>query len=188
MFIYTIFALIILQRLGELIIAKRNEAWMKQNGGYEAGSNHYKWMVSMHAAFFVALLVEMQLVDYSFSSSFWVFATLFLMVQLGRVWAITSLGKYWNTKIIVMPKAPVVLKGPYKYIKHPNYTIVTLEFLLIPFLFQAYLTLIVFSLLNMWMLSVRIVKEEEALKLHTDYEVAMDGKLRFMPQLKKSEN
>lgn len=93
-----------------------------------------------------------------------------------------------NIKIIVMPKAPVVLKGPYKYIKHPNYTVVTLEFLLIPFLFQAYLTLIVFSLLNMWMLSVRIVKEEEALKLHTDYEVAMDGKLRFMPQLKKSEN
>ena len=81
-----------------------------------------------------------------------------------RIWCLTSLGKFWNTKIIVLPVLDVVIKGPYKFIRHPNYLIVTIELLVLPLLFSAYFTAIVFSLLNVWMLSVRIPAEEKALK------------------------
>ena len=86
-----------------------------------------------------------------------------------RIWCLTSLGKFWNTKIIILPGADVVIKGPYKFIRHPNYLIVTTELLVLPLLFSAYFTAIVFSILNIWMLSVRIPTEERALKEVTNY-------------------
>lgn len=99
----------------------------------------------------------------------------FLIAQSGRIWVIRSLGKHWNTKIIVVPDADVVIKGPYKFFKHPNYIIVATEILVISLLFNAYYTAIIFSLLNVWMMMVRIPLEEKALKEHTEYSTVFKG-------------
>ena len=93
----------------------------------------------------------------------------FLLTQLIRVWAITSLGRYWNTKIIVLPGAKMVNKGPYRFLKHPNYLVVTIEFIVIPLLFEAYFTAFFFSLLNGIILRIRIAAEEKALYQLTGY-------------------
>ena len=99
-----------------------------------------------------------------------IYLTTFLLVQLGRVWVIATLGKYWNTKIIVLPGSNIVAKGPFKYIKHPNYLIVTIELIVIPLLFQAYITAIVYFILNQVILAIRIPMEEKALREHTDFQ------------------
>lgn len=169
MFFIIMIAIVIMQRLVELFLAKRNEKWMLRQGAFEAGARHYPLMVMMHAAFFLSLLLEVSLV-YRALSSFWpVLLALFLIVQVARIWCLTSLGKFWNTKILILPGASVVRKGPYQFIRHPNYLIVTIELLVLPLLFNAYFTAIVFSLLNIWMLSIRIPTEEKALKEATNY-------------------
>lgn len=164
-----VFLIVIVQRLIELLIARRNEKWMLEQGAYEVGAAHYPFMVAMHAAFFVSLLVEVIVFARPASPIWIVLLTLFITAQCLRVWCLSSLGKFWNTKIIILPNANVVAKGPYQFIRHPNYVIVTAELLILPLLFSAYITAIVFTLLNIWMLSVRIPLEEKALKGATNY-------------------
>ena len=168
--------LIALQRLAELYIAKQNEKQMKRMGGVEYGVDHYRWMVLMHSSFFLALTFEVVGFTRDFSSIWPIWLSLFLMAQVGRVWVIMSLGKHWNTKIIVVPDAEVIIKGPYRYIKHPNYLIVATEIIVISLLFNAYYTAMIFSLLNAWMMSVRIPLEERALKEHTEYSAVFKQK------------
>ncbi|MBY0073955.1 isoprenylcysteine carboxyl methyltransferase family protein [Priestia aryabhattai] len=187
MFFYSFFVFIILQRLCELVIAKRNEAWMKKQGAYEAGQSHYKWMVSMHAAFFAALFTEVYVLSGGMYHFSFLLFSFFVLVQLARVWAISSLGKYWNTKIIVLPNAKVVLRGPYRFMKHPNYTVVAAELVLVPLMFQAYWTLAIFSVFNLCILAVRIPLEEQALTNETNYGEVMQNTGRFFPA-KKSQN
>ena len=125
-----VISIVILQRLVELVIAKRNEKWMRSQGAFEAGAAHYPFMVAMHIAFFISLIarshsvrsvavVSMAIIPWHFSSG----------ASVARIWCLTSLGKFWNTKIIILPGADVVRKGPYKWIRHPNYVIVTTELL-----------------------------------------------------------
>lgn len=98
-------------------------------------------------------------------SSWWIgIAAAILIVQAVRYWALCSLGAYWNTKILVVPGAELVKKGPYKWMKHPNYTVVILEILLIPLLYQAYVTMCLFSIVNAVLLTVRIRTEDKALE------------------------
>ncbi|WP_172371924.1 isoprenylcysteine carboxyl methyltransferase family protein [Sporosarcina jiandibaonis] len=169
MLFYIIIAIVIIQRLIELMIAKRNEKWMRSQGAFEAGAGHYPIMVAMHMAFFISLVIEVLVIDRPLSLLWIPLLSLFLIAQLARVWCLTSLGKFWNTKIIILPGVDVVKKGPYKFIRHPNYVIVATELLVLPLIFSAYFTAIVFSLLNIWMLSVRIPIEENALKEVTNY-------------------
>jgi methyltransferase len=157
------------QRISELFIAKRNEKWMLSQGAYEAGARHYPLIVALHTLFFISLIAEVTMMEKMLSSNWPIWLTLFLVTQFGRVWALRSLGPFWNTKIIVLPGAKVVKRGPYRWVRHPNYIIVTLEFIVIPLLFQAYYTAIIFTLLNAWMLSVRIAAEEQALTDATDF-------------------
>lgn len=164
-----VFLIVIGQRLLELLIAKRNEKWMLRQGAYEVGAAHYPFMVAMHVAFFVSLLVEVIVFARPVSPFWLILLALFIALQCLRVWCLTSLGKFWNTKIIILPNANVVAKGPYQFIRHPNYVIVTVELLILPLLFSAYATAIVFTSLNIWMLSVRIPLEEKALKEATNY-------------------
>ncbi len=163
-YFYLIILFIIGQRLTELYIASKNEQWMRERGGVELGKEHYKLFIFIHIAFFVCLIWEVQLLqfnkDYSFNIYFFI---VFLMAQIGRVWCIVSLGKFWNTKIIVMPKVIHIKKGPYKYIKHPNYVIVFIELLVIPAMFGAYKTAILFPFLHLLLLTIRIPNEERAL-------------------------
>ncbi|MGN7388063.1 isoprenylcysteine carboxyl methyltransferase family protein [Sporosarcina sp. SAFN-015] len=164
-----VLTIVILQRIIELFIAKRNEKWMKSEGAFEAGTSHYPFMVAMHVFFFIVLIAEVTFLHRQLSSLWPIWLGIFLAAQFLRIWCLTSLGKYWNTKIIVLPNAQVVRKGPYKWIRHPNYIIVATELLVLPLLFNALFTAIIFSLLNIWMMSVRIPAEEQALRKATNY-------------------
>ena len=171
--VFTIFiALIIIQRIAELCIAKKNERFMKSKGALEFGQSHYPFIVAVHSLFFVSYIIEVNLVGHEVSSYWPILFPLFLLTQAGRIWALKSLGPFWNTKIIVLPNAKIVRKGPYRFIKHPNYAIVSAEFLIIPLMFEAYLTTILFTILNIIILAIRIPAEEYALKKLTAYEQA----------------
>ena len=143
---------------------------MRSKGAFEAGARHYPFMVLMHVGFFISLLLEVLVFDRPLSPVWIALLTLFLIAQAARMWCLISLGKFWNTKIIILPGADVVRKGPYKFIRHPNYIIVTTELLVLPLLFSAYFTAIIFTLLNIWILSIRIPAEEKALREATNYE------------------
>lgn len=161
--VYVFISIVIFQRVVEIIIANRNAKWIKGKGGYEVGRDHYKYIVLLHTFFFMSLLMEVSLSKPSFTSWFIALFAIFLLAQIGRVWALTSLGSFWNTRIMVLPGAKVIAKGPYRYMRHPNYVIVTIELLLLPLMFQAYWTAFIFSVLNACILSVRIKIEEQAL-------------------------
>ncbi|WP_079530085.1 isoprenylcysteine carboxyl methyltransferase family protein [Halobacillus hunanensis] len=159
-----LFGLIVLQRLAELVIARSNKAWMLKRGGVEFESGHYPLFIGLHTLFFLAILVEWLAVDYEISWLFPIAFISFLILQLLRVWCITSLGKRWNTRIIVIPKEQLVSRGPYKYVKHPNYVVVFLELFFIPLMFHAYLTALIFPILHLFVLAIRIPAEERVLR------------------------
>ncbi|SDC57625.1 isoprenylcysteine carboxyl methyltransferase family protein [Shouchella lonarensis] len=177
---YMIIGLLIAQRLVEVLVAKRNERWLKAHGGIEIGARHYPFIVGLHALFFVSLIAEVRFTDVSWQA--WTFIPLVILVgaQVIRIWALSSLGKFWNTKIIVLPGAKAVTKGPYRFIRHPNYVVVILEIACIPLLFQAYMTAITFSLANGVILYIRIRSEEQALLTESaNYATKFQGKKRF---------
>ncbi len=154
---------IILLRIAELIVAKRNEKWLLQNGAVEYGQEHYPFIVALHVLFLVSLIVEYYVLQpVSFSLPLIV---LYFLLLVFKVWIIGSLGKFWNTKIYHISSFPLVKRGPYKWVKHPNYIIVIAEIAVIPLAFHLYYTAIVFSVLNAVMLYIRIRAENKALKI-----------------------
>lgn len=177
MIFYIIVFLVIAQRITEVFIAKRNEKWMLSQGAYEVGASHYPYMIALHSSFFLFLIVEVLTNKSSLSPLFPLFFILFIAVQALRIWCLRSLGPFWNTKIIILPGAEVVKKGPYVFFRHPNYAVVCLEIVLLPLMFQAYFTAFCFTLLNITMLSVRIPLEEKALREATNYNSAFKKKI-----------
>ncbi|MFF2450010.1 isoprenylcysteine carboxyl methyltransferase family protein [Neobacillus sp. NPDC058068] len=173
------------QRVVELFIARNNEKWMKRQGAIEFGNKHYKYMVFMHLLFFVALSTEKILLNRGLSPVWPIFLTVFILAQFLRGWAISSLGKYWNTKILVLKHAQVVRKGPYRFLKHPNYFVVTTELLIVPLLFNAFYTALLFTILNFMILSIRIPEEEKALRMLTEYDEVFHDCHRFIPKIVK---
>jgi methyltransferase len=164
---------IIIQRLLELGIARRNLKFALANGGKEYAPEHYKWIVLLHVSWIVFMLLEGILRGSSLSNLWWLWFGIFMLAQIGRYWAITSLGKYWNTRIIIFPGGNLVAKGPYKYLKHPNYMVVALELFVAPMIFGCWITAIVASLVNAGLLlSVRIPAEERALE---EYKKSVDA-------------
>ncbi|MEI8278734.1 MAG: isoprenylcysteine carboxylmethyltransferase family protein [Bacteroidota bacterium] len=152
---------IILQRLSELLIAKRNEKWLLKNGAIEYGKAHYPVIVLMHTLFFVSMIIEYNAIpDKTIDTPFLIVC---IILILTKAWVIGSLGNYWNTKIFRIPNTALVKKGAYKYVKHPNYIIVVCELAAIPLVFHLYYTAIIFSLLNALMLSVRLREENKIL-------------------------
>ncbi|WJY27839.1 MULTISPECIES: isoprenylcysteine carboxyl methyltransferase family protein [Sporosarcina] len=169
MLFWILFLIVVCQRLAELAVAKSNEKRMKAQGAYEVGARHYPAIVLLHTAFFVSLLLEVLIRKPPLSPVWGLLLAVFLLTQVLRIWCLASLGKYWNTKIIILPGADVVMRGPYRFIRHPNYVIVATEILVLPLIFGAWITAILFTLLNIWMMSVRIPEEERALKEATNY-------------------
>ncbi|MGQ7870581.1 isoprenylcysteine carboxyl methyltransferase family protein [Sunxiuqinia sp. sy24] len=153
---------VILLRIAELILSKRNEKWLLQNGAVEHGKKHYPLIVFIHALFFLSIFIE-YILRAPTSYSLILIISYFLLVAL-KAWIVLSLGKFWNTKIYRIPNFPLVTKGPYTYCKHPNYLIVIAEIAIIPLSFQLYYTAILFSILNALMLIVRIRAENKALE------------------------
>lgn len=182
------YAFIILQRMIELFIARKNEKWIKKQGAVEFGQKHYRYIVVMHILFFIVLLGEKIFRNESISLMWPWLAIAFILTQLIRVWAILSLGKYWNTKIMVLPNATIIRSGPYGFIRHPNYTVVSLELLIIPLLFNAYFTAVMFTFVNIILLAIRIPEEEQALITLTEYEEKFAGCNRFLPKIIDKSN
>ncbi|WP_419393752.1 isoprenylcysteine carboxyl methyltransferase family protein [Cytobacillus praedii] len=185
MLFYIFISLIIGQRVLELLIAKRNEHFLKQKGAIEFGQSHYPFIVAVHSLFFVSLILEVTLFHKHLTPNWSIFLVLFFIAQFGRIWALTSLGTFWNTKIIVLPEGNIVKKGPYKFVKHPNYIIVAVELIVIPLLFQAFMTAIIFTILNAIILSIRIPAEERALKSLTEYKEAFAKESSQINDVKK---
>lgn len=159
MYFYIFLAFLITQRLSELYIARRNEKWLLEQGAIQYGQSHYPFMVSMHTLFIISLIVEYNLRDNTPFNYYFLFA--FILVLSFKFWALSSLGKYWNTKIYRVPGVYPVKRGPYKIFKHPNYMEVVLEIAIIPLIFNLYYTAIIFSVLNAAMLYVRISVENK---------------------------
>lgn len=163
---YVLLLFVIMQRLVELFIATKNERWMKARGAIEVGKAHYKWFILLHSLFFVAIIVEYEykVLAYGEHVPFYkLFFIIFLLAQIGRVWCMYSLGRFWNTKIIVLPKVALIKKGPYKYVKHPNYVIVFIELLCMPIMFGLYVSAILFPFFHLLLLTIRVPEEEAAL-------------------------
>lgn len=151
-------ALVAMERLVELTIARRNTRRLLAAGAKEYGSGHYPLLVALHAAWLVSLLVFVPW----YTPIRWPFLILFVLLQFARMWVIASLGPYWTTRIIVPPGAPTVRKGPYRWLRHPNYAIVAAEIALLPLAFGAWTVAVVFSVANALLLSYRIRLEEAA--------------------------
>jgi methyltransferase len=157
-------ALVALQRLLELGLSRRNERLLRARGAVERGQRHYLLLVALHALWLLSTLLEGSLRGLEFPIYWPVPLAAFLLVQPLRYWAISSLGENWNTRILVVPGEKLVRRGPYRYLKHPNYVVVVVEILSFPLIFGAWITALVFSILNAVLLSVRISEENRALK------------------------
>ncbi|KAB7705665.1 hypothetical protein F9802_13915 [Bacillus aerolatus] len=164
-FFYILFVFVVAQRLLEVVYARFNEKRMKEQGAVEAGADHYKWIVLLHVFFFLSLLAEVLYFGTSTARGWSLFLSIFLIAQVLRVWTLSSLGKFWNTKIIVLPGATKVSRGPYRWIPHPNYIVVAMEIAALPLIFGAWRTALFFSIANaLLLLLVRIPAEEKALQ------------------------
>jgi len=170
MSLWWVFAFYALERLCELRLAARNRRVIITRGGREFFAETYRELVLLHTLFFAALLAE----SYPWRVpldllTLFCLAALALLMAL-RYWCIASLGAHWNTRIVVLPGAAAVRRGPYRFLRHPNYLVVVLEFALLPLLCRALVTLIVFSLANLLVLRRRIGFEERALGECTDWD------------------
>lgn len=157
-------ALVVIERIAELVVSKRHAAWAFARGGIEHGRGHYPPMVVLHTALLIGCLVEVFGGDRAFNPWLgWPMLAVVLAAQALRWWCIVSLGTLWNTRVIVTPGIPLVQRGPYRWIAHPNYVAVVLEGIALPLVHSAWITAAVFTALNAWLLSVRIRTENAAL-------------------------
>ncbi len=153
-----VLALVTVQRLGELVLAERNTRRLMRQGAVETGAGHYPLIVILHAGWLLGL---------------WVLASdrptnlpllaVFVGLQAARVWVMASLGGRWTTRIITLPGAPLVRKGPYRFLSHPNYLVVAAEIVILPLAFGLWAFAVAFTLLNAGMMAIRIRSESQAL-------------------------
>lgn len=181
--LYTAFiALIAAGRLFELRVAKRNLRDLLTRGGVEVAPEHYRWMVLLHTLFLVACPLEVWLLDRPFLP--WLGIPMLLLAVLAaglRLWVIRTLEGRWTTRIVVLPRVTPVTGGPYRFLRHPNYLAVITEIFALPLIHSAWLTAAVFSLLNAWLLRVRIRAEEEGLSRLSDYDAVFADRPRLLP-------
>jgi methyltransferase len=161
---YAIILLVVLQRLGELTLANRNTRRLKAQGAVEIGAGHYPLIVVLHAAWLLAVL---WLLPAGLRIS-WPWLAIFVLLQMARVWVIASLGPYWTTRIISVPGQALVRRGPYRFVRHPNYLVVAGEILALPMAFHEPAVAIFFSLANAVILFWRIREEERGLATRRD--------------------
>jgi len=157
--LWIVLALVALQRLVELLYSVANTRRLLAAGGVEYGAVQYPFFVLLHVAWLAAMLVLIP----AATIPNWRLLAIYALLQPLRVWTIASLGPYWTARIVVVPGAPLVRRGPYRIFRHPNYVIVCAEIFILPFAFGAVEIAILFSFLNAALLSWRIRAEERAL-------------------------
>ena len=162
--VYTVIVLLVaLERLAELVVSKRNTAWSFAQGGKEYGFAHYPVMVVLHTGLLVACLVEAQHRADPSAALAWSMVTVVVLTQALRWWCIRTLGRQWNTRVLVVPGLTPVTDGPYRLMRHPNYVAVVVEGVALPLIHGCWITAVAFTLLNAVLLTVRIRVENAAL-------------------------
>jgi methyltransferase len=157
-------AAVAVERVVELVVSTSNLAWSRARGGVEFGVNHYPTMVTLHTYLLVGCLVEVIALHRPFVALLgWPMLALAVGAQVLRWWCITTLGPQWNTRVIVIPDAPRVTGGPYRFFSHPNYVAVVVEGIALPLVYGAWITALVFTVLNIALLRTRILVENAAL-------------------------
>jgi len=164
-----VFAYLLLERVFELYLSHRNFRILAARGGREYYPETFPRMVALHSLFLLALFVESYPWHISLSLLTVVLGFVFILLQMGRYWCIFSLGECWNTRIVLVPGGEVKKTGPYRWLSHPNYLVVILEFLLLPLLMHSPYTLALFFPANLLIVRQRIRLEEKALREFTDY-------------------
>ncbi|ANK81441.1 MAG: hypothetical protein TEF_11990 [Rhizobiales bacterium NRL2] len=154
-----VIAFLIAQRFAELWLARRNTGRLLAAGAVEHGARHYPLFVVLHASWLAALIVAAPAEG---TVNPWLFAV-FVLLQAGRIWVIASLGPYWTTRIIDVPGAPLVRRGPFRFVRHPNYLIVIGEIAVVPLMAGLLEVAVVFSVLNLALLAWRVRVENAAL-------------------------
>jgi methyltransferase len=157
--IYTILALVVVQRLIEIVYAERNTRALLARGAVEVGRSHYPLIVLLHAAWLATIIILLA----PDARIHWIPLVFFVVLQLARLWVIASLGPYWTTRIITLQGAPLVRTGPYRFVRHPNYLVVAGEIAMLPLAFGEVWVAVVFTVLNAAMLGWRIHQEDAAL-------------------------
>lgn len=157
-------ALVGLERVAELVVSTRNAAWSRERGGVESGAGHYPFMVVLHTGLLVGALVEAWVRAPEVPSLLaWSMLGLVIASQALRWWCIAALGRRWNTRVIIVPGLAPVTRGPYRFLRHPNYVAVVVEGFALPLVHAAWITALVFTVLNAALLTVRIRTEDAAL-------------------------
>jgi len=157
--LWIVLLLVAAQRLAELVYARRNTRHLLAEGAYEVGAAHYPFLVAVHALWLLSLAVFVP----ADQPPLWGLLGVFVVLQGLRVWVLASLGRFWTTRVITLPGAPLVRRGPYRFLRHPNYLVVAGEILVLPLAFGAWQIAAVFSLANAAVLAWRIRCEERAL-------------------------
>lgn len=154
-----ILGLVTLQRLAELWLSTRNTKRLLDQGAFEVGHSHYPLIVGVHVAWLAALWwwAPGQPIN-------WPLVVVYVLLQFARIWVIATLGPRWTTRIIVLPGAPLVRSGPFRFVRHPNYLVVIAEIAVLPLVFGLPAVALVFSLLNAAVLWIRIREESQALR------------------------
>jgi methyltransferase len=162
--LHAVLALVLLQRGGELALAAANTRRLRAGGAVEIDARGYPWFVVLHGAWLGSLLLLVP----ATAAPAWPLLALYAVLQFGRVWVIASLGRRWTTRIILLPGAPLVRSGPYRWLRHPNYAIVAVEIAVLPLAFGAVAIAVAFSAANLVLIARRIRIEDAALTLELD--------------------
>jgi methyltransferase len=158
--LYVIVALTALQRLCELALARRNMTRLLAQGAREVGRAHYPWFIVLHASWIAAMLLTIP----ADRNPNWTLIAVLVALQALRIWVIATLGPYWTTRIVTLDEAPRVKRGPYRFLRHPNYWVVAGEIAVLPLAFGDWPVALIWSALNGLLLRHRIQVENEALR------------------------
>lgn len=181
--LYTILvASVALMRLSELALSRRNIARLQERGAEEAGRSLYPWMVAVHVGFLASCVAEVWLLGrWPLPLLSAIMLGLLVAASGIRWWVISTLGDRWSTRVVFVPGEPPVTEGPFRWLRHPNYLAVIVEFLALPMVHMAWLTAVVFGVANAVVLRLRVRTEESALAAAGDYLDAMGDRPRFHP-------
>ena len=156
-------AAVAIERVAELVVSQRNLKWSRGRGGVEFGAGHYPAMVLLHTALLAGCLLEAAHREF-IPALGWPMLVVVIAAQVLRWWCIGTLGRQWNTRVVVVPGAGRIVGGPYRFIPHPNYVAVVIEGIALPLVHSAWITAVVFTVLNAALLRVRISVENTALE------------------------
>jgi len=157
---YVLIGWLVVQRLAELVYAQANTRRLLARGGQEIGAAHYPLFVALHSSWLIAMAV----MTAPSPPVPWLLLAAFVLVQVARLWVIATLGPYWTTRIITVPGAPLVARGPFRFVRHPNYLVVAVEIPLVPLIFGLEWVALIFGAANLALLAYRIRVEDGALQ------------------------